>query len=103
MAKCVAICNGLLFAFYMPRFKNYRNSYLLPMQFAVSLAAIQIGAYYSSPLIYAYVFEDTVLDPKLAIEDLKIDPQIGFTVQEKDLLNRVLRHSYTTNFKESKL
>ena len=79
--KSVAICNCFVFAFYVARFKTYRNSYLLHANFAATLLGVNIGTQSTAPIFWSYLFNRGHLGP--GVLDDNYEPEYKATMAKK--------------------
>ena len=58
-----------MFAFYVARFKNYRNSYLLKANIFATVTGLSLGVQGTKPIFWAYLYNRNHLAPGVLDDD----------------------------------
>ena len=70
LAKGVCITNAILMAFYLSRFRTYRNSYLFYMHIPATILGIISGVKGTSVVFTSYMFDSCELSQRHALRDV---------------------------------
>ena len=98
IAKSLLITNSLLGAFYLSRFRNYRNSYLAIMHIPATLFGLMNALISTQFVFLTYIFDNAEFAHRFGLKDVEVhktEAELKFyrnrlTQAEKLCLNEVL-------------